>query len=48
MKRRIFDPDLSPQQLVVLNYLIMAKYLINNLDPAVIRIKLEGTRKYLP
>ena len=48
MKRRIFDSNLSPQQLVVWNCLMMAKYLIDNLDPAVIRAKLEGTRKYLP
>ena len=28
--------------------LMMVKYLSDNLDPALIRLKFEGTRKYLP
>ena len=28
--------------------LMMVKYLNYNLDPALIRLKFEGTRKYLP
>ena len=48
MKRRMLDPSLPQEELVILNYLMMVKYLNDNLDPAMIRAKLEGTRKYLP
>ena len=48
MKRRKLGPNLFYEELAILNRMMMAKYLKDNLDPAVIRVKLEGTRKYLP
>ena len=44
----IVSADLVHIPNVITNKLMMAKYIRGNLDPAVIRIKLEGTRKYLP
>ena len=48
MERRMLIASLPQEELVILNYLMMVKYLNDNLDPAMIRAKLEGTRKYLP